>query len=438
MLLRVARCPVHKLPTVSLSSRFSLRKCCYSAFVFVWTSVALPKVRTFFRDEGHFSRHFLKSMAVLMMGDDEGNMTFHDFLGISSEDSAAVVAKDSAGLGDARATEASASASVGAPSCARGPVTPVSNSSDIASERRTGDHFDGVQLHSSKSDISVAQISNRVWEKKRRNTDSGFMGSARDRMHLTGVDSAESSRLVKMFQNEMGREQGRSNRDRPLSFSMQPPKRTSTPVILQQPSRPELVVSGEERSLPMNAGPLVHYPSHFGESPPYMDKTSLKKYSDTTLAGTSTCISPAADEGSRTGTESGNPPRRCFLTSPSQQMTIFYAGQAHVFDDVHPNKADEIMTLAGSSGGSWSMTYSPTSSVRQSSSEAYAPCRENEAGVNNMKFSQDMRSRLVSFQSSYQGAGTALYALSRRWADLDNTWDMKDGEFRPILSMGLA
>jgi hypothetical protein len=35
-------------------------------------------------------------------------------------------------------------------------------------------------------------------------------------------------------------------------------------------------------------------------------------------------------------------------------MTIFYGGQAHVFDDVHPNKADVIMALAGSSGGSWS------------------------------------------------------------------------------------
>jgi hypothetical protein len=26
------------------------------------------------------------------------------------------------------------------------------------------------------------------------------------------------------------------------------------------------------------------------------------------------------------------------LTSASRQMTIFYGGQAHVFDDVHPNK----------------------------------------------------------------------------------------------------
>lgn len=25
-------------------------------------------------------------------------------------------------------------------------------------------------------------------------------------------------------------------------------------------------------------------------------------------------------------------------TSSSRQMTIFYGGQAHVFDDVHPNK----------------------------------------------------------------------------------------------------
>jgi len=40
-------------------------------------------------------------------------------------------------------------------------------------------------------------------------------------------------------------------------------------------------------------------------------------------------------------------------------LTIFYAGQAHVFDDIHPNKADAILALAGSNGRSWSTTYSP-------------------------------------------------------------------------------
>lgn len=47
-------------------------------------------------------------------------------------------------------------------------------------------------------------------------------------------------------------------------------------------------------------------------------------------------------------------------TSPtSRQLTIFYGGQAHVFDDVPSDKADAIMTLAGSSGRSWSTMYTP-------------------------------------------------------------------------------
>lgn len=31
------------------------------------------------------------------------------------------------------------------------------------------------------------------------------------------------------------------------------------------------------------------------------------------------------------------------LTSASRQMTVFYAGQAHVFDDVHPNKVSIVV-----------------------------------------------------------------------------------------------
>eukprot|EP00252_Welwitschia_mirabilis_P023479 TRINITY_DN663_c0_g1_i1.p1 TRINITY_DN663_c0_g1~~TRINITY_DN663_c0_g1_i1.p1 ORF type:complete len:366 (-),score=80.22 TRINITY_DN663_c0_g1_i1:190-1287(-) len=42
----------------------------------------------------------------------------------------------------------------------------------------------------------------------------------------------------------------------------------------------------------------------------------------------------------------------------SRQLTIFYGGQAHVFDDIHPSKADAILALAGSNGRSWSTTYS--------------------------------------------------------------------------------
>ncbi|KAI5076120.1 hypothetical protein GOP47_0008185 [Adiantum capillus-veneris] len=46
--------------------------------------------------------------------------------------------------------------------------------------------------------------------------------------------------------------------------------------------------------------------------------------------------------------------------STSRQLTIFYGGQAHVFDDVPSDKADAIVTLAGSSGRSWSTMYTPS------------------------------------------------------------------------------
>ncbi|KAF2585362.1 hypothetical protein F2Q70_00034084 [Brassica cretica] len=99
-----------------------------------------------------------------------------------------------------------------------------------------------------------------------------------------------------------------------------------------------------------------------------LHQLSSSRFKDDVVAQT------AADEGSRTGKKGPrimssytmpNPSKaECYtpsstanrkdLTSSTKQMTIFYGGQAHVFDDVHPNKADVIMALAGSSGGSWS------------------------------------------------------------------------------------
>lgn len=81
------------------------------------------------------------------------------------------------------------------------------------------------------------------------------------------------------------------------------------------------------------------------------------------------------------------------MTSSTKQMTIFYGGQAHVFDDVHPNKvillslclntfifklymnanvslqADVIMALAGSSGGSWSTDLSHKLKTKNNTSD---------------------------------------------------------------------
>ncbi|KAF8088183.1 hypothetical protein N665_0550s0031 [Sinapis alba] len=105
--------------------------------------------------------------------------------------------------------------------------------------------------------------------------------------------------------------------------------------------------------------------------------------------GPSVIAQTAADEGSRTGMKGPrimssftmpNPSKvECFtpsstgnrkeLTSTTKQMTIFYGGQAHVFDDVHPNKADVIMALAGSSGGSWSTGLSQKLKTKNNTSD---------------------------------------------------------------------
>ncbi|XP_077211835.1 protein TIFY 8-like isoform X1 [Tasmannia lanceolata] len=381
-------------------------------------------------------------MAILMMANDEEKPIFHDFFGTTYTDSASVLVKGFV-AGETLASESSPSASIGASSGGHGLV---SATSDLGSERQAGNNFEGGQFHGTKSDFSgtLTEISKRFLGRKRSNSDSAFMGSNRDRILPMGPDSLESLRHVKMFQNEMGGERQRRSHDNELLFTMQPPRPTCTsPLILQPPinSRPDLAVSNWERSMPMNVGPMMHHPSRLGRVATYVDKHSSNKNRETS-ASTSLISQPAADEGSRTGikgssilnvinsyngvnernptgvlpnsnklkavpqntdTDSANCPSRCSLTSCSRQMTIFYGGQAHVFDDVHPNKADAIMALAGSNGGSWSTTFLPKSSARPPLNETYAPSGENETGVGNIALSQDTNGRLSLLGTSNQG-----------------------------------
>eukprot|EP00268_Persea_americana_P015694 TRINITY_DN1735_c0_g1_i1.p1 TRINITY_DN1735_c0_g1~~TRINITY_DN1735_c0_g1_i1.p1 ORF type:complete len:413 (-),score=70.69 TRINITY_DN1735_c0_g1_i1:243-1481(-) len=364
-------------------------------------------------------------MAILIMAGEEENPTFHDFFGMSCTESAAVPPKKAGFFRESRVPEASAS--VGVSSGAHGPV---SASSDLGSERQARNNPEGVQFQGSMSDLSGPEMSKG---RKRSNSDLAFMGSVRDRIHHVGPDSLESVRLFKMFQNEAGGERPRSHGDE-LAFAMQPPRSNSTaPLILQPPisSRPELVVSNWDRSVPMNVGPVVHHPSRLGQLATYVDKFSSNRYKDGSPS-TSLITQPAADEGSRTGikgsgllnvtnatcgapernptgvllsssgskadpqnsdTQTFTPTSRQGLASTTRQMTIFYAGQAHVFDDVHPTKADAIMALAGSSGGSWSTTYLPRSNVRPPLTEAYVPRRENGMDIRSIAFSQDINGR---------------------------------------------
>ncbi|XP_064950202.1 uncharacterized protein LOC135582406 isoform X3 [Musa acuminata AAA Group] len=76
--------------------------------------------------------------------------------------------------------------------------------------------------------------------------------------------------------------------------------------------------------------------------------------------------------------------RRSKAASPGRQMTIFYSGQAHVFDSVHPNKADVILALAGSNGVSWSTTYHSRSSDQSIVNEAKT---REEARTSNLPIS---------------------------------------------------
>ncbi|XP_068652491.1 protein TIFY 8-like [Aristolochia californica] len=373
-------------------------------------------------------------MAVLMMANDEGKPIFHDFFGVSCTESHALLAKT--GVGDTRLSEASPSASVGASSGGHGHV---SASSDLGSERQTGNNFEGVQFHGPKGDFPGTEISNRFSGRKRSNSDSAFMGSTRERVLQITPESIESSRLTKIFQNEMGSEWPRRTHADESFIGMQPPRQTSaSPLLLQTPigSRHDLTVSNWDRSMPMSAGFMVHYPPRVSQNAT-VDKNSSRRNRDAS-ASTMLISQPAADEGSRTGikgsgvlkvinsnagaferqptalltnnsrpiasshtTETDNANLRCrSLTTTSRQMTIFYAGQAHVFYDVHPNKADAIMALAGSTGGSWSTTYSHKTSARPPP-ETSMPSGENDTTINNMNaFSQELQGRSLLLGTS--------------------------------------
>jgi len=198
----------------------------------------------------------------------------------------------------------------------------LSSTSDLV-ERHSGggNHLDGIQLFGPRSDVSGSIMSNRFSGNKRSNSDS----------HFTTQEHPETLHWSKLLRNGPG------------SFSM-------------------------------NVNPLANQPPRGGGQISHLlHQLSTSRFKDENV-GPSVIAQTAADEGSRTGMKGpgilssftmpnssklesfapSNTGNRKDLASSTKQMTIFYGGQAHVFDDVHPNKADVIMALAGSSGGSWS------------------------------------------------------------------------------------
>ncbi|KAL4335432.1 hypothetical protein GQ457_07G041390 [Hibiscus cannabinus] len=353
---------------------------------------------------------------------------FHDFLGTKAANSSVVLAPKAS---DARFPDASPSpsASFAASSAGRGPI---SSTSDLGSvERWVGKHLEGIPYYGPRSEISRPDISNNLAGSKRSNSDSAFMTH----------ESLESLHMIKMLRNGAGGDRPRRSNEGDAFLGMKSMRHSSTSLILQSTtgSRLEGNATKWERSAPA----AVQYASRGGHFSPFMHQTSSNRVKDTNV-GPSVISQAAADEGSRTGikgpgifssvnassvpiekgssgivpsgertksgahiseTESLAPPSQQGLTTSSRQMTIFYSGQAHVFDDVHPNKADVVMALAGSNGGSWSTTYSPKSAVR-TVGESYVPNGEPEA-VGNITFSRELRGKTALTGDVSQTTGSS-------------------------------
>ncbi|CAK9317451.1 unnamed protein product [Citrullus colocynthis] len=309
-----------------------------------------------------------------------GNAIFHDFLGIKTKDASVLLA---AKTPDVSFSEASTPPSALASSSGgRGLLSAASN---LASENQVGDYLEGVPFYSPRNDISGPENGNRIAGIKRSNPDSTFMGSYRNQ-------------IPHILQNGAGGDRPRYN-DNETVYSMQPPRIASSSLTQHSlGTRFNPSVSKWERPIPSNMTSAPNSPlrSHFV---PRVHQVASNYSREFNVAPPSISQS-AADEGSRTGMKSpgllssfiaghderhssqmlrscdkqkaktegvayksSNPPSQQDLDSNNRQMTIFYGGQAHVFDDVHPNKADIIMALAGSNGGSWSTTLSPKLNV---------------------------------------------------------------------------
>ncbi|XP_019179380.1 PREDICTED: protein TIFY 8 [Ipomoea nil] len=343
----------------------------------------------------------------------KGSAVFHDFFGKGC------AAPDSS---------PAASASVGASS--GGGRAPISTTSDLGSGPETSYRYSGS---------------------KRCNSDS-IMGVSRDKFPTVRPDSLESSRAMKLLQSAGGERLMRRPYDEEASLGVHPMRPLSASLISQSSLGAKLDASTSrwDRGIPINVGPTLQYPPRASQISPYSYQAPSNRFRDGIAAGPSVMSQAAADEGSRTGIKgsgilssinaSGGMPDRALpgvplssckqksgvhisepesstnlsqrgAASTGRQMTIFYGGQAHVFDDVHPNKADIIMALAGSNGGSWSTTYAPKSAPRPSSIENCMPSGENEMGVGSgMSLLRELqgRSSLRAGGSHASGSGDQI------------------------------
>ncbi|CAM6010749.1 unnamed protein product, partial [Sphagnum balticum] len=126
---------------------------------------------------------------------------------------------------------------------------------------------------------------------------------------------------------------------------------------------------------------------------------------------------PMNSTASGSGSDSRLPTIGQGLPPTSRQLTIFYGGQAHVFDNVPSDKAEFILALAGSHGKSWSTTSSPrpAASVPDSASEGSLSALEKEktvqshggsvSGRRSLPLSTDVQTLLCGFANAGNGTG---------------------------------
>ncbi|CAK9275940.1 unnamed protein product [Sphagnum jensenii] len=126
---------------------------------------------------------------------------------------------------------------------------------------------------------------------------------------------------------------------------------------------------------------------------------------------------PMNSTASGSGSDSRLPTIRQGLPPTSRQLTIFYGGQAHVFDNVPSDKAEFILALAGSHGKSWSTTSSPrpAASVPDSASEGSLSALEKEktvqshggsvSGRRSLPLSTDVQTLLRGYANAGNGTG---------------------------------
>ncbi|GMG99032.1 hypothetical protein Nepgr_000872 [Nepenthes gracilis] len=368
---------------------------------------------------------------------------FHDFLGEGGRNCdcdppvilASMADKPAADVGRLSEASPSASGSVGASSgCGRGPFSTLS---DLGSGRQVGNQFRRIGSYGPRSDFSLADMNNRFVGSKRNNSDSAFMGASWEGLPQMGPESIQSSHTTKMLRHGGGGEGPlNSHYDGPFR-GVQPIRPGSASLVLQAKSsnNADVVLPKWDQSNLMNMGGSMQFIPRMGQASPLGYQLPLNRFRDGT-SGPSILSPTAADEGSRTGIkgsgifssinssrlrteknpctipgsstikpanpnsepESSYPLSQNGLTSVSRQMTIIYGGHVHVFDDVHPNKADIIMALAGSNGGSWSTTL-PKSTTRSTYTKSCTHIEENETGGITAK---DVRTSVRAADSSVE------------------------------------